>query len=59
MGHVGAGFPASQRQPPKQGMKQPSVTQFGETPNQKTESIKRQQSLHSFRAQMVTLQKGI
>lgn len=50
----GAGFPAKQRQLSKQGwQKQLSVTQFGETPNQKTESIK--QSLHSFRAQSVML----
>lgn len=42
------GFPAKQRQPFTHGwQKQLSVTQSGETPNQKTDSIKQQQGLHS------------
>lgn len=59
-GVAGAGVPAKQRRPSKQGwQKQLSVTRLGETPNQKTESIEQQQSLCSFRAQRVTLQKDL
>lgn len=51
------GFPAKQRQPFKHGwQKQLSVTQSGETPNQKTDSIT-QQGLHSTEGPIAEMHK--